>query len=81
MQFAEIIYPGNIINGRRFLTACYFPDGAQPLACKPPYRGRRLMLADFTIDDDTTGRTIRWSVLGPNACPIRGKWAAKLAWY
>ena len=37
---------------------------------------------DFTIDDDTTGRTIYWEHLGMLQRPsYRRKWAAKLAWY
>jgi hypothetical protein len=37
---------------------------------------------DFTIDDDTTGRTIYWEHLGMLQRPsYRRKWATKLAWY
>ncbi len=37
---------------------------------------------DFTVDDDTTGRTIYWEHLGMLQRPsYRRKWAAKLLWY
>jgi AAA domain/UvrD-like helicase C-terminal domain len=39
-------------------------------------------LPDFTIEDDTTGRTIYWEHLGMLHLPsYRRKWEAKLAWY